>query len=458
MRMKIVKWVALVLVSALALSLMACNNAPYADPEVPKDYVVDPSGRIKVSMYLRSGEQSEIALDKWIKVYNENYPNVKVRRDIIEWAQFPVQVAAGDIGDVYYTSDLDVYNYAVRYKGAMPLDAYVDNLGVDVQSIYTNVYDLGCYNGRLYMVPSDISQSTFLINVSALREAGLKVPAMTWTWDEFYNDYCPALRKVASDGTYEQVGIYIQTDDEVPALTYFLEGWGGKWCDTVNKKTHFYSDEKVLEGIWHVIDLIDKGYASTRNLRGEIGALHANLQDPQGYGFKYALHSGILWQDRIANMETYNAVGLEMDVVTVPETPNRVIPGDTFGYVVYSKTRNPDAAATFVLTLCTFEGQDAFNSVVGGGIPTRRDVAEKGNWKLPFDEDKFNYDAFTAYPESFVACWTACSVPPEVGEIITKYLNNLVANHFNNVKSYQDTLSTMEQEANEKWATLFEEG
>jgi ABC-type glycerol-3-phosphate transport system substrate-binding protein len=452
---KLVKITIFAVLVCLGVSLFACNNEGYTNPQLPEDYVVDPRGKIKVSMWLRSGPESEIALDNWIKSYTEHYPNVKVRTDIIEWAQFPVQVAAGDIGDVYYTADCDVYNYSGRYRSAMALDSYIENMNIDIQQMYTAVYDLGCYNGLLYMVPSDITQSVFYTNVTTLKAEGLEKPSMDWTWDDF-RDYCARLRKVNSDGTYEQVGAYFESNYAC-GLTFWLGSWGGKWYDTVNKKVHFSSDENVVRGIFELIDLVDKGYASTQNLVGEIGAKHANLEDPQSFGFKYGLHYGILYQDRIELKKEYDILGLEMDVCTLPKTPVISIPGEAFGYMVYSKTKNPDAAATFALFLLTLEGQKAFNNVIGGGIPCTREGIASGVWRIPYPEGTFNYDAFLVYPEAFCACWSECYVPPEISKIINESLMVLVANHLNNKKDYKDALRELEQTANEKWETIYEE-
>jgi len=455
---KTIKWIALALVIAMGLSLLACNDDGYVEPVLPKDYQVKPSGRIKASMYLRSGAESEIALDKWIKVYNEKYPDVKVRKDIIEWAQFPVQVASGDIGDVYYASSGDAYTYAIKYKAAMPLDAYIENLDIDVQQVYSLVYESGVYNGLLYVVPSDITRSVFLVNVSALREAGLEKPTNEWTWDQLVNEYCPALHKVNADGTLAQVGLFVEAYGEAMPLFYFFHGWGGEAYDRVNKKTHFYSDEKVVKGIKALVDLISKGYATTTGLTGEVGAIHANLRDPQDYGFKYAHHAGMLWQDRIKNRQTYQELGLEMDVVCPPLSPTRACPGGVFGYVVYSKTKNPDAAATFALELLSFDGQVAFNSIVGGGIPTRRDAGATDTWRLPFETSEYNYDAYTVYPEAFCSGWGTGGVPPELNEIIERYIHTMIPDHFNNKRSYTDTLAMLERLCNEKWAEIYTEG
>ena len=458
---KTLRIILLLMVSAFIVSMLGCRSE-YVEPDYyiyDYTYKVEPKGKIKVSMYLRSGEASEVALDNWIEVYNKKYPDVTVKKDIIEWAQFPLQIAAGTIGDVYYSADLDVYKYVVKSKAGVSLDAYIDVLDIDIQNIFTGIYELGCVNGRLYMVPSDITQTTVCVNKTALSQAGLSMPDNSWTWEDFVG-YCKKLTVMEDDGTLSRTGTFIHTGNEFVLLPYFLSGWGGNWCDTVNKKINLVSDENVLKGFEQLINLIRDGYCATNGLTGELGAKYGNLvvqsagnlTNTAGYGFIFNL----LWQSRVQLMEWYQAMGLDADFVTVPKTPVRNVPGEGFGYIVYSKTKNPDAAATFALTLLTDEGQNAFNNIIGGGIPCTKHQIEKGDWKIPYPESEFNYDAFIAYPDAFAPNWTSCYVPPEIEEVIETYLWVCVPNHFNNVMDYKDALRLCEQACNERWSEIFE--
>ena len=450
---KIIRVILIVLTAALVISMAACTG-DYVDPSeflYDEDYFVEPTGKIKVSMYLRSGEASEVALDNWIATYNKNYPNVTVRKDIIEWAQFPLQVASGDIGDVFYSSDNDVYRYVVQSKACMPLDSYIDVLDIDTSNIFAGIYELGCVKGQLYMVPSDITQTTASVNLTMLREAGLSMPDNSWTWDDFV-DYCKKLTVIEDDGTCSRAGTFIHTGGEFVLLPYFLAGWGGVWYDTVNKKINLVSDENTLKGFEQLIGIIRDGYCNTTGLKGELAARYGNLSDYIDYGFQFCL----LWQSRTKIVDWYKELGLDVDFLTVPKSPTRVTPGDSFGYMVYSKTKNPDAAATFALTLLSDEGQVAFNNILGGGIPCTKQGIESDFWRIPYTEEEFNYDAFIAYPEAFAACWSNCYVPPEIAEILESYCFKCVADHFNNVMDYKDSLRACEQACNEKWAELFE--
>lgn len=447
----IIKILLLVIVAALSIGMVACNNDGYVDViDLPEDYDLSPQGKIKVSTYLRTGADSEMVLDKWIRSYNDRYPNVVVKPEIIAWGDFPTKIAAGDIGDVYYTAECDVYNYAIKGKAAMPLDAYIDLMKIDITQIYTGLYDLGCYNGYLYMCPSDLSQNVLYTNVTALEESGLSRPPIDWSWETF-REYCQRLQRVEADGTYSQVGLL--WGQEFGNCHIFLSGWGGKWCDTVNKKVYLYSDSKVLEGYSEMMDLIAKGYMCVSGLKGEIGAKYANVTKPTGFVFTLGTYI-----NRVQLFEQYKEMGVRLDVTSYPCTPVvRVINGGATGFMAYSKTKNPDAAATFALMLLTDEGQEAYNDSLGGGIPITKHNIEKGNWRIPYADKDFNYDAFVCFPEAFCASWATCFVPPEIAKILETHLNDIATKYFANEMDYRDCLSAAEKAVNEKWATLYGE-
>ena len=435
----------------LLFSFVACDNGTqYLVPEtIDPEVGIHPQGKIKATTYLRSGEDSEIAFDKWIKAYNEQFPDVQVKPEIIAWSDFGLKIAAGDIGDVYYGCEGNVYSYSQVNKAAMPLDGYIEYLDIDITNVFTGLYELGCANGYLYMVPADLSTAAYFVNKSLLTEKGVAMPDNTWTYEDF-KYICSKVRTIEEDGSYSKVGFVLTTAFE--QIVPFLTGWGGQWVDSVNKKINLASDEKVLQGLTELVNLIRDGYVCVSGLTGEVGAKFALINGPQNYAFTYGTYI-----NRITMKETYDSLGLEMDAVCLPEYPRRTIYGGCTGFFVYSKTKNPDAAATFALYLLTDDGQRQFNSTLGGGVPTTKACYEDSYWRFPYDEDEFNYEAFIAYPEAFVGNWPEVYVPSELCAPLHNFSATWLTRHFNNVKDYRDTLKEVEETCNELWAGLFKE-
>ena len=450
MQKNIVRTIAAVILLALVFSFVGCDTqAPVTVKELEEGYEVKPQGKITATTYLRSGGDSELVFDKWIKAYNKVYPDVTIKPQIINWADFPVKIAGGDVGDVYYGCEQNVYSYAVTNKAAMSLDAYIDALNIDVQDVFTGLYDLGVANGLLYMVPSDLNPSVFYVNKNVLREEGYECPDLTWTLADF-EEICSKVVKEEDDGTYSRVGLQLGTD--FPCLLPFMNGFGGQWVDPVNKKVYFRSDEKVLQGLQKLIEYIERGYVSVQGLTGAMGAKFANI----GGSVTTSAFTLGTFISRITNKETFDALGLEMDVTCWPEFPTRTIFGGATGFFVYSKTKNSDAAATFALFLLQDDGQKAFNDSIGGGVPVTKRCYNDDFWKMPLDPDEFNYDAFTAYPEAFVGNWPEVYVPTDVAKELYTFSANWLTRHFNNVKDYKDSLEEIETTCNEIWANLFE--
>ena len=449
MKKNLTRIILLVIVSCMAIAFISCKrDNGYVIPSFEPGTVLEPKGRIKATTYLRSGNDSEIAFDKWIKAYNEIYPNVVVKPDIIEWSALATKVAAGDIGDVYYGCEQDVYTYAVTHRAAMALDAYVDLLGIDVTDVFTGLYDLGCANGLLYMVPSDLNPGVLYTNKTMLAEAGVPMPKMSWNYEEF-KSIAKAVTKENDDGTIAQCAL--NYDTSFPGIMRFMVGFGGNWVDKVNKRLNLVSDENCLKGVTELIELIDKGYVYVSGLTGPAGAKFANISDVSNVAF-----TGGTYISRIGMDEQFRLLGLDMDVINFFEFPaKRVIVGGATGFFVYSKTKNPDAAATFCCLMLQDAGQQAFNSTLGGGIPTTKSNYEADFWKFPLDKEKFNYDAFVCYPEAFIGNWPDVYTPSEVAKELNAFATSFYSKHFSNAKDYRDNLRELEEKCNQIWATLY---
>ncbi len=452
MKGKIARIILIVLATLLLVSVVACKtNEPLPIPEeFADDYVISPKGRIKANTYLRSGEQSELAFSKWIQAYSEEYPDVVVKPEIIQWSDFGLRIASGDIGDVFYGCESNVYDYAITHRAAMPLDSYIDRLGIDVQQVFTGLYDLGCANGYLFMVPSDLCPAVYYTNVSMLEEEGISMPDLNWTYDDF-KDICRRVQKTEADGSYSQIGLSL--DGSFEQYVPWFTGFGGHWVDKVNKKVMLSSDEKVLEGLSEIVALIQQGYLKVPGLTGEVGAKFANISTPANYAFQMGTYIS-----RITYKQAFDELGLKMNVTCIPKMPTRVIYGGCTGFFVYSKTKNPDAAATFALYLLKDDGQRAFNSSYGGGVPTTKACYNDDYWRFPFSEEEFNYDAFICYPEAFVGNWPNVYVPTEVATPLYEFASKWLTNHFSNRVDYKDTIRETEKKCNELWAKLYNEG
>ncbi|MBR5006467.1 MAG: hypothetical protein IKY07_05185, partial [Clostridia bacterium] len=113
-------------------------------------------------------------------------------------------------------------------------------------------------------------------------------------------------------------------------------------------------------------------------------------------------------------------------------------------------------------SLYTVDGQKAYNGQDGGSVPNVRALANADFWRVPFadntvdPENGKNYFAFISYPEADTYGQVECVIPPEIASIVKKYMQNVVPNAVNGSKAVDVTLRELEEEANQKWESIYE--
>ena len=87
----------------------------------------------------------------------------------------------------------------------LPLNEYLDAEGVKYDDIYSVDSSI---DGKYYATPIDISPWFVMINKAMLDAAGLPIPPLNWTWDD-YRDYAKKLTK--GSGVDKVYGSYFHT-------------------------------------------------------------------------------------------------------------------------------------------------------------------------------------------------------------------------------------------------------
>lgn len=441
------KTFACVFLVLLFMTLGACNRGEIQTGDVDPDYVANVTGHITVSYPLATDEESKLSLRYFAQAFMSKYREATVNLDF-SMGNTDARIASGDIGDVFFIWEEDTYTYAIENKVLMPIDAYLEVLGIDISNVYAGVYDLGTADGRLYMAARDFTQHVIIYNATALEEAGLATPPADWTWEEF-KEYCRKLTKEEADGTLSQIGAGWNGANP-PILISFLEGWGGKWYDTVNKRISFISDDKVLKGFSEQIEAMEEGILKPTGISGAKAEKYSRLSFENTI-FRSNVFPGM----HNAGMQ-YEALGLKWNLANWPRYPVHKVGAGATGFCVYNRTNAPDTAAAFALYLFTDEGQRAYNGQVGGSVPLTKKLANEDFWKVPYDPNEINYDAFISFPEAATVGKFHCRVPNAVANLIVDNIEDVFKRHFAGQQDYYDSLAALETLANEKWQTLFE--
>lgn len=415
---------------------------------LPEGYEANVSGHITVTYPLASMDQDKLSLSYFSKEFMKKYDKASVTLDFSA-GDTNARIAAGDIGDVFFIWEENVYTYGVENLALMPLDAYIEPLNIDKDNVYSGIYDLGVAKGLLFMAARDHTHIVLFYNATALEEEGLPTPPDDWDW-ELFLDYCRKLTKTEPDGTYTQVGA-TWNGAYGPHLIPFLEGWGGQWYDEVNKKINLVSDELVLKGFEAQIKAMEEGILQPYKASGTRASNYSRLAFED-----YIFRDGVFPTLTTAGKQ-YDAKGVDWNIANWPQFPvHRVGTGAT-GFGVYNRTKSPDTAAAFALFLFTDEGQRAYNGQVGGSVPLTKNLAQEDFWKVPYDKEKLNYDAFVSFPGADTVGKFQNRVPNSVANIIIQRMDSVFERHWSGTQDYYDSLKEIERLATEKWQKLFEE-
>lgn len=420
-----------------------------AGPTIEPDSELVVEGNIKFTCSISKLVEQEAA-DAFIKAYNDVYPNVNVTRDYNP-GNIAARIASGEIGDVFWFLEMETYNYAVAQKALLPLNQFIAPLKVDTSAVYTGILALGQVEGQFYMVPRDYTHIAMIYNKTALNAENLAAPENGWTWEQF-KEYCTKLTKKDpnNDNLYTQVGGQLLYSSWDPVYISFLEGWGGKWFDTQEKKISL-TDEKVRKGIDELLTFAKTGAIMPEG-QGDLSA-YAGLS-PENYVFRT-----MVYPDIVSMGQSYDNLGLEWDIVTWPKFPTHKVGTGASGFGVYKYTKNANAAAALALFFFTPEGQTAYHSSTGGSVPLVKELSDAGFWRYEdsagTEEDwsQKNYDAFVAFPEADTVGRVNCVIPSQVASVITGNWGGMLVSYFND-GDYINALTKIEEAANQTWQKI----
>jgi len=448
----------------LVITSFGCTPKKAQDGEVNGEVKVEGSITLSCPQDVYSSDSNRASIRQWVSNFKSMYPSVKVKEEYSDRSNWSARLSAKDMGDVFWLDDSQVYDMAVTNKSLMPLDSYAEyfgkikEYGLDVNDVYSGIYNLGETEGQLYMVATNCGSHIMTYNKGMLTQAGLPMPENDWTWAQF-KDYMSKLTKRGPDGTLTQVGAALRVNWG-PIYVPFYHGFGGEWCDSVNKKVNLTSDPNVLKGVQELVDVIEAKYIypydtaalGAITLAGDYATAFANIDDSNVISTAAFWHlysfSGLA--DRAAQ---YDNLGIEWDIISFPLFDAPATPCGTYGYGVFRYTSNPAAAAALVLSIYTQEGQKSINQGAGGAIPLLSSLKNESYWHLADYPDK-NYDAFVANDDRFVTALVRTQVPSSVAKIIEDGMVTLFQNLYSGSVSVEDSLSKIETQANEKWSTL----
>ncbi len=449
----------LALAVVLTFGMFACEKkGEFGTGELEEEYEPNVTGKVKVTCRndVYPTDSSKRAINNWVNAFKAKNSGVKIDVEYIDQSLYAPQISSKTMGDVFWLDDGSVYEYAVTNESLMALDWYIEKMKIDTKDVYEGIRALGEINGHTYFVGMSCGQQTFTYNVDALTTAGVLETgeriANDWTWQDF-KDIAAKVTAYDEDGyTLIQNAAYVPLY-WAPYYTPFFYAYGGRWCDTENKKINLY-DEKVRLGIAEIIECLDNDWIYPQMI--EMGAEKAGkFENIKNNPITSVFAFNTAYTNLANRGKEYDQNGTTWDIATFPTFEYAASPCGTIGFGVFSYAKNKDAAAALVLSLYTEDGQMAIHSQEGGDVPILKKLGDQDFWHLDIEgwEDK-NFAAFTANYEKYVPSHVKASVPPAIAEIIENGMIDLFSTYCQNGGQWEDKLMEIQTQCNEKWETL----
>jgi multiple sugar transport system substrate-binding protein len=112
------------------------------------------------------------------------------------WERIPTQFAGGNAPDLMWFTERQISDYAAAGTTMDVRD--LEQYGLDLTGFKPADLELRAFQGKYVRIPMGDTINSVMYNVQMLEKAGISVPEVPWTWDEFFQA-CVEITK-AHDG------------------------------------------------------------------------------------------------------------------------------------------------------------------------------------------------------------------------------------------------------------------
>lgn len=152
--------------------------------------------------------------EKVAVAYKEKHPNIKVEFDYYGdmtateyYKKVDLMAMGGDEMDILMTSAFPEHAQRAASGTYLALDDYFAEEGVVAEKTYSIIQKV---DNKIYGIPGDMKSWFVILNKDMLKEAGLEVPFLNWTWED-YREYAKKL--TSGEGANKIYGSYFHSWD-----------------------------------------------------------------------------------------------------------------------------------------------------------------------------------------------------------------------------------------------------
>ena len=170
-------------------------------------------GRTRLVWNMWSGSNSEV--EAWSHLgdmVTAAHPDLELEFQTTSfndyWTKLAAQASGGDTACILGVQSLRVRTFA---PVLMPLDDVLAGAGIDAADFEPSIWKGLQVDGRQYGVPYDFGPQVVFYNADRFREAGVPVPSLDWT----VQDFLAAAQSLTGDGRYG-FALYPTIDSVIP--------------------------------------------------------------------------------------------------------------------------------------------------------------------------------------------------------------------------------------------------
>ncbi|PGZ94519.1 MULTISPECIES: sugar ABC transporter substrate-binding protein [unclassified Bacillus (in: firmicutes)] len=330
------KWLVLLLTLALGLlGLAGCGSSDTSGDA--KD------GKVEITYGFWDKKQVP-AVDEIIKLFNQKYPNIKVKTELTPYAQYfqKLETAAtgGALPDVLWMNGPHIVQYA-EGKVIVPLSDLASKDNYSLDNYPKSLVDLYTVDGKLYGIPKDFDTTGLWYNKKIFDEAGIPYPDNTWDWNK--------LKEVAKKLTNKDKGVY--------GFAALMGNQGGYYDFIWQNGGHIISDDgksvgfdqpEAIEALKYNISFIKEGLSPTQAQMTETAPSELFSSG------KIAMMFDGPW------MVPEYKKNPDLNVAVVPKGKQRAVAIHGLANVIAANTKHKDAAWKFVQFLGSKEAAEVY--------------------------------------------------------------------------------------------------
>jgi multiple sugar transport system substrate-binding protein len=341
---------------------------------------------VTLTYYFGANAAEAQTRQKIINQFMAANPDIKIvnQLDGVNHLQkFNTEIAGGKPPDITMSWELDYSPYAKRGV-LLDLHQFIKNDSQFQNQVlsqeYPAVLDMFSYNGGLYVLPEQVTDTVLYYNKDHMAAAGLKMPTSwndkSWTWDKFLS-YAQKLTqkrgsRVTRYGYTEMWGWGLTACNVVAAAN------GGNWFQQPvhpGAGSSNLADPKIASAVQWYADLTNKY---------NVAASYQSTTSEPGFQLFMTNRASM----GIVGHWFYNAFagtkGLNFDIAPVPIGPN----GDAYsrtniggtGISIMAKTKYPEQCWRFVKYWAGMQGQQVITKE-GLWVPALKNLGQSSAYK-----------------------------------------------------------------------------